>query len=80
MLIGCPTEIKPQEFRVGLTPSAASELVAHGHKVLIQSGAGLGAGFTDDDYRAAGAEIAPDAKTVFDRAEMFVYVKDIVCV
>ena len=76
MLIGCPTEIKPQEFRVGLTPSAASELVAHGHKVLIQSGAGLGAGFTDDDYRAAGAEIAPDAKTVFDRAEMIVKVKE----
>ena len=76
MLIGCPTEIKPQEFRVGLTPSAATELVAHGHQVLIQSGAGLGAGFTDADYIAAGAEIVPDAPTVFNRAEMIVKVKE----
>ena len=76
MLIGCPTEIKPQEYRVGLTPSAASEAIHRGHKVLIQSGAGLGAGFTDADYLAAGAEIGPDAKAVFDRADMIVKVKE----
>ncbi len=76
MLIGCPTEIKPQEYRVGLMPAAAAEAVHRGHKVLVQSGAGLGSGFTDADYLAVGAEIAPDAKTVFDRAEMIVKVKE----
>ena len=76
MKIGCPTEIKPQEFRVGLTPAAAREAVAHGHSVLVQTGAGLGAGFTDDDYRAAGAAIAPDASAVFDAADMIVKVKE----
>ena len=55
MLIGCPKEIKPQEFRVGVTPDAAQEAVAHGHKVTIETGAGIGAGFSDDDYIAAGA-------------------------
>lgn len=76
MRIGCPKEIKPQEFRVGLTPDAAAEAVAHGHTVLIETGAGAGAGFTDDDYTAAGAEIAPDAATVFERADMIVKVKE----
>ena len=76
MKIGCPTEIKPQEFRVGMTPAAAAEAVAHGHQVLIQSGAGLGSGFPDDDYRAAGATILPDAQAVFDQAEMIVKVKE----
>ena len=76
MKIGCPTEIKPQEYRVGMTPAAAAEAVAHGHQVLIQSGAGLGSGFPDDDYRAAGATILPDAQAVFDQAEMIVKVKE----
>ncbi|SDE83738.1 L-alanine dehydrogenase [Celeribacter baekdonensis] len=76
MRIGCPKEIKPQEFRVGLTPDAAAEAVAHGHTVLIETGAGAGAGFTDDDYITAGAEIAPDAATVFERADMIVKVKE----
>ena len=76
MKIGCPTEIKPQEFRVGITPVAAAEAASHGHQVLIQSGAGLGSGFTDDDYRAAGATILPDAQAVFDQAEMIVKVKE----
>lgn len=57
MQIGCPKEIKPQEFRVGLTPDAAREVVAHGHTVTVEAGAGLGAGFTDADYLAAGARI-----------------------
>ncbi|MBL4916052.1 alanine dehydrogenase [Szabonella alba] len=76
MLIGCPKEIKPQEFRVGMTPDAAHEAVAHGHKVLIETAAGLGAGFTDDDYRAAGAAIAETAEQVFAEAEMVVKVKE----
>ena len=72
MKIGCPKEIKPQEFRVGLTPAAVTEAVTRGHGVLIETGAGLGAGFTDGDYTAAGASIAPDATSVFDAAEMIV--------
>ncbi|MBC9246435.1 alanine dehydrogenase [Paracoccus sp. 11-3] len=76
MRIGCPKEVKPQEFRVGLTPDAAAEAVRHGHGVLIESNAGIGAGFTDADYIAAGAEIAPDAKLVFDASQMIVKVKE----
>lgn len=76
MKIGCPTEVKPQEFRVGLTPAAAREAVSHGHTVLVQSGAGIGSGFTDADYIAAGATIAPDAAAVFADAEMIVKVKE----
>jgi alanine dehydrogenase len=76
MKIGCPKEIKPQEFRVGLTPNAAGEAVAHGHSVLVETGAGIGAGFTDADYLAAGAKIAPDAESVFAQSEMIVKVKE----
>ena len=76
MHIGCPTEIKPQEFRVGLTPNAAGEAVAHGHTVTTQAGAGAGAGFPDDDYRAAGAHIADTAEEVFAAADMIVKVKE----
>ena len=76
MKIGCVREIKPQEFRVGMTPAAVQEAVAHGHSVLIESGAGLGAGFTDADYRAAGAVIAADAASVWGAAEMVVKVKE----
>ncbi len=76
MKIGCPTEIKPQEFRVGLTPNAAQEAVAHGHSVIVQKGAGLGAGFTDEDYPAAGAALADTAAEVFASAEMIVKVKE----
>lgn len=76
MKIGCPKEIKPQEFRVGLTPAAAAEAVARGHDVLVETAAGVGAGFDDDDYSAAGAAIAPDAQTVFADAELIVKVKE----
>ncbi|WP_299297523.1 alanine dehydrogenase [uncultured Tateyamaria sp.] len=76
MHIGCPTEIKPQEFRVGLTPNAAREAVAHGHKVTVQAGAGLGAGFDDASYVAAGAAIAASAADVFATADMIVKVKE----
>ena len=68
MKIGCPTEVKAQEFRVGMTPEAAQEAVTRGHEVLIQSGAGMGSGFTDQDYIAAGARILPDAAAVFAEA------------
>ncbi|WP_417818353.1 alanine dehydrogenase [Tritonibacter scottomollicae] len=76
MKIGCPTEIKPQEFRVGMTPDAAREACAHGHQVLIQKGAGLGAGFPDDDYTAAGAVIIDTAEEIFASADMIVKVKE----
>ena len=76
MKIGCPTEIKPQEFRVGMTPDAAREAVAHGHEVIIQVGAGIGAGFTDDDYRAAGAAMIETAEDIFATADMIVKVKE----
>ncbi|NRB02609.1 MAG: alanine dehydrogenase [Rhodobacteraceae bacterium] len=76
MIIGCPTEIKPQEFRVGMTPNAAREAVQHGHNVIIQSGAGVGSGFADVDYVAAGAAIATTAAEVFEQADMIVKVKE----
>ena len=74
MQIGCPKEIKPQEFRVGLTPDAAREVVAHGHSVTVEAGAGLGAGFADADYLAAGARIGT-VDEVF-AADLIVKVKE----
>jgi alanine dehydrogenase len=76
MLVGVPKEVKVNEYRVGLTPSSVRELVSHGHKVLVQSNAGVAIGLTDDMYRAAGAEIVPGAADVFSRAEMVVKVKE----
>lgn len=76
MKIGCPKEIKPQEFRVGLTPQAAREAVGHGHEVLMEAGAGMGAGFPDSDYEAAGARIVSTAEEVFATAGMIVKVKE----
>jgi alanine dehydrogenase len=76
MKIGCPKEIKPQEFRVGLTPAATREAVSHDHQVVVETGAGHGAGFEDADYVAAGAEIATSAEDVFATAEMIVKVKE----
>jgi len=76
MKIGCPKEIKPQEYRVGLTPNAAREAARHGHTVLIETSAGNGAGFTDADYLAAGAVILGTAAEVFGQADMIVKVKE----
>jgi alanine dehydrogenase len=76
MLIGVPTEIKDHEFRVALTPANAHEYVARGNQVLIQAGAGAGSGFTDAEYVAAGAEIAPDAESVFAAVDMILKVKE----
>ncbi|MCF3948427.1 alanine dehydrogenase, partial [Acidiphilium iwatense] len=74
MLIGVSREIKNHEYRVGLTPASVRELRAHGHSVLVESGAGEGIGMDDAAYVKAGAEIAPDAEAVFARAEMIVKV------
>ena len=76
MIIGLPKEIKNNEFRVGLTPGAASAYVQAGHRVLVEKDAGLGAGFPDAEYIEIGAEILPDAKSVWDAAEMIIKVKE----
>ena len=76
MRIGVPKEIKIHEYRVGLTPDAAARLTREGHRVLVETGAGMGAGFDDAEYTAAGAEIADDADTVFGAAQMVVKVKE----
>ncbi len=76
MHVGVPKEIKVHEYRVGLTPDAVRELTHHGHRVLVQTGAGAGIGADDAAYQAAGAQIAPDAASVFAQAEMIVKVKE----
>src|SRR4051812_3173782 len=76
MLVGVPREVKVHEYRVGLTPASVRELVAQGHQVLVEVGAGAGIGFPDDAYRAAGAAIAPDAAAVFAEAALVVKVKE----
>ncbi|MFI5258344.1 MAG: alanine dehydrogenase [Candidatus Limnocylindrales bacterium] len=76
MLVGVPREIKDNEYRVGLTPSAVRELVGHGHKVIVETGAGATIDLDDANYRDVGAEIVADAATVFGRAELVVKVKE----
>ena len=76
MLVGVPTEIKNNEFRIGITPAGTAELIAHGHQVIVQHNGGVGVGFSDDDYREAGAEIANSAEDVFSRADIIVKVKE----
>lgn len=76
MLIGCPREIKNQEYRVGLTPESAKELVRHGHEVWIENGAGMGIGASDDTYRAAGARIVDGPAPIFADCEMVIKVKE----
>lgn len=76
MLIGVPKEIKVKEFRVGMTPTAVREVVAHGHKVIVETECGAGIGMDDAAYEAAGAEVVKTAKEVFDNAEMIVKVKE----
>ncbi len=76
MRVGTVTEIKNHEYRVGLTPESASELVAHGHEVWVQSGAGLGIGASDAQYEALGAKIVASAEEIFAGCEMVVKVKE----
>ncbi len=76
MLIGVPKEIKDNEYRVGLVPSTVRELTDKGHRVLIETNAGAGAGLPDADYRSAGAEIVESADAVFASAELIVKVKE----
>jgi len=76
MRIGVPKEIKVHEYRVGLVPAAARELVEAGHEVLVQTGAAAGIGFADADYQRVGAKIAATAEEVFAQSEMIVKVKE----
>lgn len=76
MLIGVPKEIKSHEYRVGLTTGSVMELVHHGHQVIVEQGAGLGIGQSDDDYVQAGAHVLPTAREVFAETEMIVKVKE----
>ena len=76
MIVGVPKEIKAEEARVAVTPAGVSALVAHGHRVIVEHNAGVGSGMTDDEYRAAGAEIARSARRVWAEAEMVVKVKE----
>src|ERR1700751_4886662 len=76
MIIGVPKEIKEQEQRVALLPSAANQLTRRGHSVLVEKDAGIGSGYADEEYAKAGAEIVDQAKEVFARAEMILKVKE----
>src|SRR6195256_5845914 len=76
MLIGVPKEVKSHEYRVGLVPGSVRELIHHGHKVVVESGAGAGIGFDDSAYENAGAEILMRAADVFAAAELVVKVKE----
>ena len=76
MIVGVPTEVKPDEYRVALTPAGVRELVDAGHRVVVQSGAGHGSALEDEAYEAQGASIAPHAAGVFSAAELIVKVKE----
>ncbi|TMV51365.1 alanine dehydrogenase [Paenibacillus mesophilus] len=75
-IVGVPKEIKNNEFRIALTPGGARMLSDSGHEVLIEAGAGLGSGFTDEEYRMEGARVLPSASEVWERAELILKVKE----
>lgn len=76
MIVGVPREIKSHEYRVGMTPAGVRTLVEDGHQVLVETGAGLGSGLDDEQYRAAGANLMPSAVRVYKQAELIVKVKE----
>lgn len=76
MIIGVPREIKPQEHRVGMTPAGVRALVEDGHRVLVESGAGLGSGCDDARYRQAGAMLVDTPMEIYAAAELVVKVKE----
>ena len=75
MIVGCPREIKNEEYRVGMTPNGVKDFVSAGHKVIVETGAGVGSGFSDKEYKAAGATMA-SAADVWDKADMIYKVKE----
>src|SRR6185295_13704930 len=76
MLVGVPKEIKDHEYRVGLVPTSVAELVHHGHTVLVERGAGIGAGLSDGDYRGSGGTLVESADRIFGESELIVKVKE----
>jgi len=76
MLVGVPKEIKNHEYRVGMVPASVRELIHHGHQVIVQSNAGMGIGFSDDDYREIGAEIIDNAADIFANTDRIIKVKE----
>ena len=76
MKIGVPTEVKNNENRTALTPAGADRLVHEGHRVLVQSGAGVGSGISDEAYRIAGAEIVETAEETWGEADLLIKVKE----
>lgn len=76
MIVGVPKEIKNHEYRIGLTPASAKELIEHGHKVIIEKDAGVGSGFNDQDFESAGAKIVASAVDIFNQAELIIKVKE----
>lgn len=76
MLIGVPKEVKVHEYRVGLLPGSVRELIAHGHRVMVENGAGSGAGFSDADYLAAGATLHSNVADIYAQATLIVKVKE----
>src|SRR5688572_1920399 len=76
MIVGIPTEVKKDEYRVGMRPVGAEVLTKQGHTVVVQAGAGVGSGFPDQQYDAAGARIVPTAEEVWSRADLVVKVKE----
>lgn len=76
MRIGIPREIKTLEGRVGLVPAAVAELVQDGHQLLVEQGAGILSGYSDEDYRQAGASVVPDASSLYGDAQMIIKVKE----
>ncbi|MCX7766940.1 MAG: alanine dehydrogenase, partial [Candidatus Sumerlaeia bacterium] len=76
MIIGVPKEIKNHEYRVAIVPAGVRQLIKHGHRVIVETGAGNGSGFADKDYIEEGAEIAKNPREVYDEAQMIVKVKE----
>ena len=76
MIVGVPKEVKPDEYRVAMIPAGVEELTRSGHTVLIQTGAGLGSGISDDEYARNGAELVPAAADIWKRADLIVKVKE----
>src|SRR5688572_2213831 len=76
MKVGVPTETKPDEYRVALTPAGTRELTEHGHEVLVQAGAGDGSVIPDSEFEAQGARVVPDAETLFSEADLVLKVKE----
>ena len=76
MLVGVPTEVKDDEYRVAATPAGLRELISHGHEVVVQRGAGLGSSIPDSAYEAVGAKVVDGAEAVWSQADLVLKVKE----